>query len=142
VNFGKAKEKAVEPTASAPKEPWAKAPIQQNHIIVSTGFALVRLPGHRTDGDLIWTYFEAMVPPSMPKSSSLWGLAQSHRIRLFYAPWGADVTVVELMPQVMPVETPKYRPLRESVSKTGDEKILTEAKKSPRCIKGKVRAAR
>jgi hypothetical protein len=64
------------------------------------------LPGIEPDKDkLIWTYFEAMVPPSMPKSLIVMGSgAIGIEFASFYRTMGAEVTVVEVLPQVMPVE--------------------------------------
>ncbi len=47
---------------------WRPAPIKAKHIIIATGARPRVLPGLEPDGKLVWTYFEAMVPPEMPKS--------------------------------------------------------------------------
>ena len=63
------------------------------------------LPGLEPDGKLVWTYFEAMVPPAMPKSSLVVGSgAIGIEFASFYNAMGVDVTVVEIVDQIMPVE--------------------------------------
>jgi dihydrolipoamide dehydrogenase len=63
------------------------------------------LPGLEPDGNLVWTYFEAMVPKAMPKSLLVVGSgAIGIEFASFYNALGVDVTVVEIMDQVMPVE--------------------------------------
>ncbi|MCL4137345.1 UNVERIFIED_CONTAM: hypothetical protein GTU68_020025, partial [Idotea baltica] len=99
------------------------------HIIVSTGARPRALPGIEPDGDLIWTYFEAMVPPAMPKSLVVMGSgAIGIEFASFYRTMGADVTVVELMPQVMPVEDAEISALARKRFEKQGMKILTEAK--------------
>jgi dihydrolipoamide dehydrogenase len=81
------------------------------HIIVATGARPRALPGIEPDGKLIWTYFEAMVPPAMPKSLIVMGSgAIGIEFASFYKTIGADVTVVEVMPTIMPVEDPRSPP--------------------------------
>ena len=63
------------------------------------------LPGIEPDGDRIWTYFEAMVPAAMPKSLVVMGSgAIGMEFASFYRSMGAEVTVIELLPQILPVE--------------------------------------
>ena len=63
------------------------------------------LPGLEPDGKLVWTYFEAMVPKAMPKSLLVVGSgAIGIEFASFYNAMGVDVTVVEIMDQIMPVE--------------------------------------
>jgi dihydrolipoamide dehydrogenase len=63
------------------------------------------LPGLEPDGKLVWTYFEAMVPKAMPKSLLVIGSgAIGIEFASFYNAMGVDVTVVEIMDQIMPVE--------------------------------------
>ena len=54
--------------ASRPRARSAPGSYQAKHIIVATGARPRVLPGLEPDKKLIWTYFEAMVPPAMPKS--------------------------------------------------------------------------
>ncbi len=129
VKVGKPKKKAVEPQHPAPKGTLGEGTYSAKHIIVSTGARPRALPGIEPDGDLIWTYFEAMVPPSMPKSLVVMGSgAIGIEFASFYRTMGADVTVVELMPQVMPVEDAEISALARKRFEKQGMKILTEAK--------------
>jgi dihydrolipoamide dehydrogenase len=86
------------------------------NIIVATGARARQLPGLETDGNLVWSYREAMVPKAMPKSLLVVGSgAIGIEFASFYRTMGAEVTVVEIMDRVLPVE---------------DEEISALAKKS------------
>jgi dihydrolipoamide dehydrogenase len=79
--------------------------ITGKHIIIATGARARVLPGLEPDGKLIWTYREAMVPDFMPKSILVVGSgAIGIEFASFYRNMGAEVTVVEVMDRVMPVE--------------------------------------
>jgi dihydrolipoamide dehydrogenase len=75
------------------------------NIVLATGARARTLPGLEPDGLLIWTYREAMVPPSFPKSLLVVGSgAIGIEFASFYRTLGADVTVVEVLDRVLPVE--------------------------------------
>ncbi|HXR96048.1 MAG TPA: dihydrolipoyl dehydrogenase [Rhizomicrobium sp.] len=75
------------------------------NIVLATGARARTLPGLEPDGKLIWTYREAMVPPSFPKSLLVVGSgAIGIEFASFYRTLGADVTVVEVLDRVLPVE--------------------------------------
>ncbi len=75
------------------------------HIILATGARARTLPGLEPDGKLVWTYKEAMVPPSMPKSVLVVGSgAIGIEFASFYRDMGAEVTVVEVLDRVLPAE--------------------------------------
>ena len=82
-----------------------KSELSAKHIILATGARARSLPGLEPDGKLIWTYKEAMVPETMPKSLLVIGSgAIGIEFASFYSDLGADVTVVEVMDRVLPVE--------------------------------------
>ena len=82
-------------------EDEVKAP----HIVLATGARARQLPGLEADGKLVWTYKEAMVPDAMPKSLLVVGSgAIGIEFASFYRSMGAEVTVVEVLPRVLPVE--------------------------------------
>jgi dihydrolipoamide dehydrogenase len=87
------------------------------------------LPGIEPDKKLIWTYFEAMVPDRMPKSLLVIGSgAIGIEFASFYRTMGADVTVVEVLPQILPVEDAEIAALaRKSFERQGI-RIMTGAK--------------
>ena len=102
---GKATKKPMEPMGPIPKNTKGEGTYTAKHIIIATGARPRALPGIEPDGKLIWTYFEAMVPPEMPKSMLVMGSgAIGIEFASFYNAMGVDVTVVEIMPQIMPVE--------------------------------------
>jgi len=79
--------------------------ITAKHIIIATGARARTLPGLEPDGKRIWTYKEAMVPETMPKSLLVVGSgAIGIEFASFYRTLGAEVTVVEIMDRVLPVE--------------------------------------
>jgi dihydrolipoamide dehydrogenase len=81
------------------------ADLTGKHIILATGARARSLPGLEPDGKLVWTYKEAMVPPALPKSLLVIGSgAIGIEFASFYRQLGADVTVVEVMDRVLPVE--------------------------------------
>ena len=82
-----------------------KREIAAKNIILATGARARTLPGIEPDGKLVWTYREAMVPPSMPKSLLVIGSgAIGIEFASFYRTFGAEVTVVEVMDRILPVE--------------------------------------
>src|SRR5690349_10810919 len=95
----------VKPTqAEAPKGALGPGSYQAKHIIVATGARPRVLPGLEPDKKLVWTYFEAMVPDRMPKSLLVIGSgAIGIEFASFYRSFGAQVTVVEVLPQILPV---------------------------------------
>ena len=99
------------------------------HIILATGARPRVLPGLEPDGKLIWTYFNALKPDVMPKSLLVVGSgAIGIEFASFFNTLGADVTVVEMMPKILPVEDDEISGMaRKSLEKQGI-KILTEAK--------------
>jgi len=79
--------------------------LEAAHIIVATGARARTLPGLEPDGRLIWTYREAMVPESFPQSLLVIGSgAIGIEFASFYRSLGAEVTVVEMLPRILPAE--------------------------------------
>src|SRR5665213_3063165 len=75
------------------------------NIVLATGARARTLPGLEPDGKLVWTYREAMVPDSFPKSLLVVGSgAIGIEFASFYRTLGAEVTVVEVLDRVLPVE--------------------------------------
>jgi len=78
---------------------------QAKNVILATGARARTLPGLEPDGKTIWTYKEAMVPEVMPKSLLVIGSgAIGIEFASFFKTMGADVTVVEIMDRILPVE--------------------------------------
>jgi dihydrolipoamide dehydrogenase len=75
------------------------------HIIVATGARARELPGLEADGDLVWTYKHALMPPRMPKRLLVIGSgAIGIEFASFYNTLGAETTVVEVLDRILPVE--------------------------------------
>jgi dihydrolipoamide dehydrogenase len=79
--------------------------IVSRNIVLATGARARTLPGLEPDGKLVWTYREAMVPPEFPKSVLVIGSgAIGIEFASFYRTLGSEVTVVEVLDRVLPVE--------------------------------------
>jgi dihydrolipoamide dehydrogenase len=113
----------------APKDAQGAGSYQAKHIIVATGARPRVLPGLEPDKKLVWTYFEEMAPDRMPKSLLVVGSgAIGIEFASFYRTLGAEVTVVEVLPQILPVEDAEISAFaRKSFEKQGI-KIFTGAK--------------
>jgi dihydrolipoamide dehydrogenase len=75
------------------------------NIILATGARARDLPFAPADGKRVWTYRHAMVPPEMPKKLLVIGSgAIGIEFASFYNDMGAEVTVVEMMDRIVPVE--------------------------------------
>src|SRR3954454_21752499 len=113
----------------APKGAQGEGVYQAKHIIVATGARPRILPGLEPDKKLVWTYFEAMVPEKMPKSLLVVGSgAIGIEFASFFHTMGADVTVVEVLPQILPVEDAEIAGLARKRFEKQGIKILTSTK--------------
>ena len=125
----KSSKKPMEPQHPAPKNIKGEGTYTAKHIILATGARPRALPGIEPDGKLIWTYFEAMVPQEMPKSLVVMGSgAIGIEFASFYRTMGAEVTVVELLPQVMPVEDAEVSTFAKKQFEKQGMKIILDAK--------------
>jgi dihydrolipoamide dehydrogenase len=119
------KKSAVE----APKGALGEGAYQAKHIIVATGARPRVLPGLEPDKKLVWTYFEAMVPDRMPKSLLVVGSgAIGIEFASFFRTMGAEVTVVEVLPQILPVEDAEISKFAHKAFEKQGIKILTNTK--------------
>ena len=115
--------------SEAPKGALGPGSYQTKHIIIATGARPRVLPGIEPDKKLVWTYFEAMVPDRVPKTLLVIGSgAIGIEFASFYRTLGAEVTVVEVLPQILPAEDAEIAAFaRKSFEKQGI-KIFTGAK--------------
>lgn len=120
---------AMQPAHPAPKGTLGPGAYEAKHIIVATGARPRVLPGLEADGKLVWTYFEAMIPSMIPKSLLVVGSgAIGIEFASFFRTMGSEVTVVELLPQILPVEDHEIAAhARRRFEKQG-MKIMTGAK--------------
>ncbi|MFO1127319.1 MAG: dihydrolipoyl dehydrogenase [Rhodospirillales bacterium] len=104
------------------------ADLTAKHIILATGARPRQLPGLEPDGKLVWTYFEAMVPKTLPKSLLVIGSgAIGIEFASFFRSLGSEVTVVEILDRILPVEDAEISDFaRKSFEKQGI-KVLTSA---------------
>jgi len=105
-----------------------KTELSAKHIIIATGARARALPGLEPDGKLVWTYKEAMVPDSVPKSLLVVGSgAIGIEFASFYRALGAEVTVVEVMDRILPVEDEDISALAKKAFEKQGMKIITGA---------------
>ncbi|MEK1903703.1 MAG: dihydrolipoyl dehydrogenase [Rhizobium sp.] len=129
IMVSKATKKPMEPMGPVPKNALGEGTYTAKHIIVATGARPRALPGIEPDGKLIWTYFEAMKADELPKSLLVMGSgAIGIEFASFYRTMGVDVTVVEIMSQVMPVEDAEISALAKKQFERQGMKIHLEAK--------------
>ncbi|MCC5962324.1 MAG: dihydrolipoyl dehydrogenase [Rhodobacteraceae bacterium] len=112
------------------------------NIVVATGARARELPGLEADGDLVWTYKHALDPKRMPKKLLVIGSgAIGIEFASFFNTLGADVTVVEVMDRILPVEDAEISAFAQKQFEKQGMKIMAKAmvKKLDRA-KGKVTA--
>jgi dihydrolipoamide dehydrogenase len=104
------------------------ADLAAKHIILATGARARTLPGLEPDSKLVWTYKEAMVPPAIPKSLLVIGSgAIGIEFASFYRHMGAEVSVVEVLDRVLPVEDEEISAFARKQFEKQGMKIMTSA---------------
>ncbi len=113
------------------------ADLAARHIILATGARARTMPGFEPDGKLVWTYKEALVPDAAPKRLLVIGSgAIGIEFASFFNALGSEVTVVEMLDRVLPVEDEEISAFaRKSFEKQG-MKIFTSA-----AVKGLTKSA-
>jgi len=123
------------------------AELTAKNVILATGARARTLPGLEPDGKLVWTYKEAMIPDVMPKSLLVVGSgAIGIEFASFYHDLGADVTVVEVLDRVLPVEDEEISAFARKAFEKQGMKIMTSAtvkalKKSADTVTATIEAA-
>ncbi|HKV13987.1 MAG TPA: dihydrolipoyl dehydrogenase [Reyranella sp.] len=98
------------------------------NVILATGARARQLPGLETDGKLVWSYKEAMVPPEFPKSLLVVGSgAIGIEFASFFRTMGAEVTVCEVLDRILPVEDEEVSAFAKRAFEKQGMKILTGA---------------
>ncbi|RCL03373.1 MAG: dihydrolipoamide dehydrogenase [Candidatus Tokpelaia sp. JSC161] len=121
--------KVVEPQHAVPKGVLGSGVYKAKHVILATGARPRILPGLEPDGQSIWTYCEAMVPKIIPKSLIIVGSgAIGIEFSSFYRDMGASVTLIEVLPQIMPLEDCELSAFTRKELESRGISILTEAK--------------
>ena len=102
--------------------------LSAKHIIVATGARARDLPSAKADGKRVWTYRHAMTPPEMPNKLLVIGSgAIGIEFASFYSDMGAEVTVVEMLDRVVPVEDADVSAFLEKALKKQGMTIMTGA---------------
>jgi dihydrolipoamide dehydrogenase len=131
VQVSKPSRPPYEPQAPQPRGALGEGEYTAKHIIVATGARPRVLPGLEPDGKLVWTYFEAMVPKAVPKSLLIVGSgAIGIEFASFYRTMGAEVTVVEILDQILPAEDAEIAAFARKQFEKQGMKILTGTKVS------------
>lgn len=110
--------------------------VTADNIIIATGARARELPHLKADGDLVWSYRHALAPNTMPKKLLVIGSgAIGIEFASFYNDLGSDVTVVEMMDRILPVEDHEVSAFAEKTFKKQGMTIkksasVTELKKS------------
>jgi len=97
--------------------------LQAGSIILATGARARSLPDIEPDGELVWTYKQAMIPEELPERLLVIGSgAIGIEFASFYHDLGSKVAVVEMLPRVLPVEDEEISELaRKQLTKQGIE---------------------
>ncbi len=113
---------------SVEKDGKRMADLVAPHIVLATGARARSLPGLEPDGKLVWTYKEAMVPETMPKSILVVGSgAIGIEFASFYRNLGVEVTVVEVMDRILPVEDEEISAFAQKAFEKDGMQIRTRA---------------
>ncbi|WP_306096433.1 dihydrolipoyl dehydrogenase [Qipengyuania flava] len=109
------------PTSLTVKGEKGEEKLTAKHVIVATGARAGDLPFAPADGERVWTYRHAMTPKEMPKKLLVIGSgAIGIEFASFYNDMGCDVTVVEMLDRVVPVEDKDVSAfLEKSLTKQG-----------------------
>ena len=106
----------------------SNATLTYKNVILATGARARQLPGLESDGKLVWSYKEAMVPPEFPKSLLVIGSgAIGIEFASFYRTMGAEVTVAEVLDRILPVEDEEVSAFAKRAFEKQGMKILTGA---------------
>jgi len=118
-----------EAKSAAPKGALGPGGYRAKHIVVATGARPRVLPGLEPDKKLVWTYFEAMVPERIPKSLLVVGSgAIGIEFASFFRTLGSEVTVVEVLPQILPAEDAEIAAFARKAFERQGIRIFTGAK--------------
>ncbi|AOX16868.1 dihydrolipoyl dehydrogenase [Kozakia baliensis] len=108
------------------------AQVAAKNVILATGARARYFPGLEPDGDLVWTYREAMVPKEMPKRLLVVGSgAIGVEFASFYRNMGAEVTIAEVADRILIAEDAEISAMAQKAFEKQGIKILTSAKVGP-----------
>ena len=102
--------------------------LEAKHIVIATGARARELPKAKSDGKRVWTYRHAMTPSELPSKLLVIGSgAIGIEFASFYNDMGSDVTVVEMMDRIVPVEDADVSAFLEKALVKQGMKIMTKA---------------
>ena len=105
------------------------AELVAKHIILATGARARVLPGIEPDGNLIWSYREAMTAPALPKRLIVIGSgAIGSEFASFYRNMGSEVTLIEAMDRILPVEDAEVSAFVHKAFEKQGMKVMVGAK--------------
>ena len=105
------------------------AELVAKHIILATGARARVLPGIEPDGNLIWSYREAMTAPALPKRLIVIGSgAIGSEFASFYRNMGSEVTLIEAMDRILPVEDAEVSAFMHKAFEKQGMKVMVGAK--------------
>ncbi len=79
--------------------------LKARHVIIATGAHAAMIPGLKADGEKVLTYYEAILQDRVPKSAVIIGAgAIGVEFGTVWSDYGADVTIVEMLPRILPLE--------------------------------------
>ncbi|WP_370931243.1 dihydrolipoyl dehydrogenase [Bartonella sp. DGB1] len=129
IEVAKSNKEIRQPQANIPTNILPIGKYQAKHVILATGARPRILPSIEPDGKLIWTYFDALVPKAMPKSLAVIGSgAIGIEFASFYLDLGCEVTVIEQMANILPVEDAEISVFARKNLENRGMKFLTNAK--------------
>jgi dihydrolipoamide dehydrogenase len=128
VEVGPPSKPAVEPHTPPPKGVLGPGRYRARHIIIATGARPRALPGLEPDGRLVWSYVEALKAERVPKSLLVIGSgAIGIEFASFFKTFGAEVTVVEVLPQILPFEDAEIAAFARKAFETSGITIISGA---------------
>jgi len=108
------------------------------NIIIATGARSKELPNFKQDGKKIIGYREAMTLPKQPKSMVVVGSgAIGSEFAFFYNSIGTEVTIVEFLPHLVPLEDEEVSKQLERSFKKAKIKVMTNSSVESVNTKGK-----
>ncbi|WP_438993641.1 dihydrolipoyl dehydrogenase [Pseudemcibacter sp.] len=120
--------KLVKPGVLSVEKDGKKTEVHGTDIILATGARAKELPHLKADGERVWTYRHALTPKEVPGKLLVIGSgAIGIEFASFYNELGSDVTVVEMMDRVMPVEDEEISAFSQKSFKSQGINIMTEA---------------
>jgi len=131
----------LEKGSPAPTVVVGSRKLTAKHVILATGARARTIPaiGLEPDGEKVWTYREALLPKSSPKTMVVIGSgAIGMEFASFYRALGSEVTVIEMLPRILPVEDEEVsKAAHKSFEKRGIKfKVPAGVKKLTKTAKG------